>query len=294
MSKYTTSTTGNWGQSDECQYQKHALQVIYIRAYIEITRLLAQYEYAIHVNTCEEYVYETDGQTEKLLEGKIVKMTTTVSTYTHKLQAYKLRIESALKVQVHLKQEIKLLSIKCGEMDATVSSLDKVRDAIHVMGVCPGLGRLTFVIPKFTGDLPVRSFDLVSQSDADIDKELNELCEQHGQFTSLVQEGTSPTDIVKIIRAAETSELMLRSIEGLPTRNTAAVPLIGTCPNCAGDDDVDDSVVTHLSGHSRVCWDPEVSLDATRKRNDCSSGKKAVLCVEELTYGGVAALNQNQ
>jgi histone H3/H4 len=32
----------------ECQYQKQALQVVYIRAYVEITRLLAQYEVIIN------------------------------------------------------------------------------------------------------------------------------------------------------------------------------------------------------------------------------------------------------
>jgi hypothetical protein len=284
MSKYTTSTTGNWGASDECQYQKQSLQVIYIKAYIEITRLLAQYEYAIHQNTCEEYVYETEGQTEKLLEGKIVKMTTTVSTYTHKLEAYKQRIESAMKVQVHLKQEVKLLAVKCGEMDATVSSLDKVRDAIHVMGVCPGLGRLTFSIPKYTGKMPVRTWDLVHLDDATIDDAFNAMCAA-AQGSSLVQQSTSPDDIRTIWRAAETSELMLRSIENLPTRNTASVPLIGTCPNCAGDDDEAEGE-QHVSGHSRVCWDPDVPLDATRKRTDCSgvNGRKALLCVEELAY----------
>jgi hypothetical protein len=276
MSKYTTSTTGNWGESDECQYQKHALQVIYIRAYIEITRLLAEYEVLIHTTTCDDYVYETEGTEEKLLEGKIVKMTTTVSTYTHKLEAYKQRITSALKVQVHLKQEIKLLTIKCGEMDKTVSSLDKVRDAIQVMGVCPGLGRFVFSIPKYTGDMPSGSFDPVTDDDAITDRKLNELC------TQTVQVQDHPIQGIKYhYRAAETSELMLRSIENLPTKNTAAVPLMGTCPNCEGDDDDPDGQ-PHASGHARVCWDPTKPLDATRKRTDCSQGRKAVLCVEEV------------
>merc|ERR1740138_876215 len=110
MSKYTTSTTGNIGQSAECQYQKHALQVVYVRAYVEITRLLAQYETLIHSNTCDDYVWETEGGQEKILEGKLVKMTTVVSTYTHKLEAYKARIEQAVKLEVHLRAHISHLS----------------------------------------------------------------------------------------------------------------------------------------------------------------------------------------
>jgi hypothetical protein len=285
MSKYTTSTTGNWGESEECQYQKHILQVVYIKAYIEITRLLAQYEVVIHTHTCEDYVWETEGQTEKLLEGKMVKMTTTVSSYTHKLEQYQVRIKAAIKLEVSIRSHITLLTTKCGEMDATISSLDKVRDAIHVLGVCPGLGRLTFTLPQFTGQMLDGDFDTTAMTDASVDEKMNALCAANPP-NSLLQTQTSPgpVEVIYHYRAAETSEIMLRSIEGIPLRNTAAVPLLGTCPNCAGLDDEPDADVVHLSGHFRVCWDPEAALNAIQKRKDCSSGKKAVMCVKEQTY----------
>jgi hypothetical protein len=279
MSKYTTSTTGNVGQSAECQYQKHALQVVYVRAYVEITRLLAQYETLIHSNTCDDYVWETEGGQEKILEGKLVKMTTTVSSYTHKLEAYRSRIEHSMKLEGHLRQEITLLAQRCGEMEATVSSLDKVRDAIEVMGVCPGLGRITFVVPRYSGEAPIATFDLVNLTDAQIDQRLNNLCVQTLP-TPAVENG-----MTQLIRAAETSEFMLRSVDELPSNNIASVPLIGTCPNCEGDDDQQGGP-QHVSGHSRVCWDPSAQLDASSKRTDCTgwNGRKAVMCVSEVTY----------
>merc|ERR1719203_2457662 len=93
-------------------------------------------------------------------------------------------------------------------------------------------------------------------------------------------------------RAAETSEIMLRTVEGCPPTNTAEIPLMGTCPNCEGDDDeapapynphdgsaYDDSPPRHASGHARVCWDPAAPLTTEGRRTDCHGGKKAILCV---------------
>jgi hypothetical protein len=260
--------------------------VVYVRAYIELTRLLAQYEVSIHDHTCEDYVYETEGQTEKLLEGKIVKMTTTVTTYTHKLEAYRVRIEAAYRLQVQLRTHIVELTTQCGELDATVSSLDKVRDAIMVMGVCPGLGRLTFNIPEYTNQMLTESFNSTQLTDEEIDTAMNALCANSppdNMGLLQTQKKTSPIELTYVLRAAETSEIMLRSIEGMPSTNTAEIPLMGTCPNCAGDDDTGD-VPIHVSGHFRVCWDPSARLAQDTKRTDCTAGRKAVMCVREQTY----------
>jgi hypothetical protein len=317
--KFTTSTTGygtyttatssaeynaKVGESEECQYQKHALQVVYIRAYVEITRLLAEYEILIHEHSCSEYVRELEGSQEKALESKIVKMTTIVSSYTHKLEAYKLRIEGSYRLEVQMRSHIRILATRCGEMAATVSSLDKVRDAIHVLGVCPGLGRITFVIPKWTGQLlvvdwPALGLDWAALTDAQIDEELNRICADNAPVTtptpttpspvSLAQTSQGPQPaVVMIYRAAESSELMLRSIEGMPTRNEASVPLMGICPNCAGADDTPESLIQHASGHQRVCWDPDAVLDTFNKRKDCEGGRKAVMCVEDRDYAPLA------
>merc|ERR1712039_928387 len=77
------------------------------------------------------------------------------------------------------------------------------------------------------------------------------------------------------------SELMMKTIEGLPAVNTQTLPLIGTCPNCQGDED-EAGGPQHASGHARVCWDPQALIDTMNRRTDCSSGRKAILCTDAL------------
>jgi hypothetical protein len=265
------------------------LQVVYIRAYIELTRLLAEYEVIIHQHTCDDWVSQTEGAQEKILNNKMVKMTTTVSSFQHKLETYRMRLEAAYRLEVQLRAHIQNLITKCGEMDATVSSLNKVRDAIQVMGVCPGLGRITFNIPKFTGQILTGTFDTYTRTDAEIDAEMNQLCAANPPSSfSLAQSqsNSARAEITYLFRAAETSEIMLRAIENMPQTNTASIPLMGSCPNCDGSEDQEGSP-QHASGHFRVCWDPEVNLEHNTKRRDCSSGRKAVMCVAEQT------LNEN-
>jgi hypothetical protein len=211
----------------------------------------------------------------------MVKMTTTVSVFTHKLEAYRTRIQASFRLEVNLRSHIAALVSRCGEMTATVSSLDKVRDAIRVLGVCPGLGRLTFVIPKFTGQLLAEDFNSMASTDPEIDEAMNALCASNAPN----EEPPSPA-IKYIYRAAESSELLLRSIEDMPSSNTASVPLMGTCPNCEGTPDVPDGV-QHASLHSRICWDPDAEINGVTKRRDCSTGRKAVMCVQDRDYGDV-------
>jgi hypothetical protein len=260
------------------------LQAVYVKAYVELTRLLAQYEYELHGHTCEDFIYETEGKQEKMYEERQVKLTTTVHTYEHKLQAYQMRVKEAYHAEAVLRAHIKMLITRCKEMDATVSSLDKVRDAIHVLGVCPGLGALKFQIPRWTGVWEEAYFDTIQKTDQEIDAEMNALC------AAAHADDQFPDDhpgLRRIFRAAETSEILLRSLEDIPKINSAPTPLLATCPNCEGDEDeVDDDPDTpvHVSGHARVCWDPDAMLDHHGKRTGCSAGKKSVLCVEELSY----------
>jgi len=156
-------------------------------------------------------------------------------------------------------------------MDATVSSLDKVRDAIHVMALCPGLGRIQFITPSWEqNNFADVTIDSINNDDKGVDMQLEAACK--GLNSSF--------------RAVETSELMMKTVMGLPQTNTFSKPLIGTCPNCEGDDDEYDASgqpmgIEHASGHARVCWDPGAALDTLNRRTNCESGvAKVVLCVD--------------
>merc|ERR1719265_2269496 len=85
----------------------------------------------------------------------------------------------------------------------------------------------------------------------------------------------------KFVRSAETSEIAEQAVEGMPTSNTAKFALIGTCPGCEGDEDVDGGV-KHGSGHARICWAPGTSLSPKTQLQTCSKGQRALLCVLEI------------
>lgn len=301
---YTTSTgqftSGGVGSSPECQYQKQLLQATYIKAYIELTRLLAEYEQLIHTHNCEDWVYESEGQREKALREKQVVLVQTITSWEAKMHAYKVRLEEAYHAEFRLRTHIQSLTARCKEMDATVSSLDKVRDAIHIIGACPGLGTIEFRVPKWTGVWKKAFFDTISHPNAAIDEEMNALCNSDlvdagasSENPSLLDSqsrrtspGGSQLPNLGRIRAAEASEITLRSIEGMPSTNTAGAPLFGTCPHCDGDPD-DPEGEQHASGHSRVCWQDDAYLDMNSRNTDCSAGKKAVLCVEDYGFPGM-------
>merc|ERR1712217_593345 len=128
--------------------------------------------------------------------------------------------------------------------------------------------------------------DLVGLSDPDIDRHMGGMCKS----------------VNATWRAVETSELMLRTVDGLPQTNIWSVPVIGTCPNCEGDDDEYDilsgeffGTVQHQSGHSRVCWDPGATLDTKNRRTDCGSAtEKVVLCVDthDSVWGNITTFDQ--
>mmetsp|Transcript_78260 Transcript_78260/g.175410 ORF Transcript_78260/g.175410 Transcript_78260/m.175410 type:complete len:892 (-) Transcript_78260:84-2759(-) len=252
-----------------CDYQKQILQVTYIKAYVEITRLIAEYEVLITSHTCEDWVEQTEGQVEKEYKNKIEKYTVTVTSQAQKLETYKARISKAYSVEASLRLHIQQLTTRCHGMGATVSSLDKVRDAISVIGMCPGLGKITFSLPEWTGSWVQVEVDTINLSDDDVDAALNLACEQ-----------STANDPNQKVRAAETSEILLRSVKGMPNTNTASLPLMGPCPNCAGDNDETGGPV-HFSGHARICWDPGEELAGMTRRTDCTAGRKAVLCIQE-------------
>jgi len=259
LAGHTTPT-----DQESCKEVKEGLEQTYVKAYVELTRLVSHYENLVNSTTCEDAARETYKNRPEILKQKEDELRTLTSTLTEKIRSMKTRLEEVKNAEGLLRSQITVLTEKCQAMDDTVSSLDKVRDAIHVLEVCPGMSRAEFHIPVWTGTWVKGRFSSYQSTDAEVDAALNAKCQE-------VAPGS---------RAAETSEIEQKTIEGVPPTNTASVPLMGACPNCAGDLDVVDGP-QHMSGHSRVCWDPTEDLSAERRRTDCSTGEKAVLCVTD-------------
>merc|ERR1712217_362512 len=207
---------------ENCSYEIQIMQVVYIKAWLQITRLVAEYEWLIHSTSCPDYVKEVMVSKERRIKEKIEKITVKVTSWEQKLISYRARISAAYRAEAKLRIHIQQLSFKCQSMSATVSSLDHVRDAIHILGACPGLGRITFITPSWEGAFAFVKVDALTQDDQTMDLEMEDACK----------------DVNASYRAVETSELMLKTVTGLPQVNsnigqlTDGLSLIGTCPNC--------------------------------------------------------------
>merc|ERR1712039_994266 len=175
-SYHSWSNSSNWTKSyahssglyhslnkigENCSYQIQILQVVYIKAWLQITRLVAEYEWLIHSTSCPDYVKEVTVDRERRIKEKIEKLTVKVTSWEQKLLSYRARISAAYRAEAKLRIHIQQLSFKCTNMAATVSSLDKVRDAIHILGACPGLGRITFITPTWEGAYAKATLDAV-------------------------------------------------------------------------------------------------------------------------------------
>jgi len=253
---------------DVCAQEKEHLEEVYVETYEKITRQISEFEELVHETACEDATTQTANQRMKPLQDKVSQLSVSLTGLNENLASYRPRMELSNDAEGQLRTQITELIAKCETMDDTVETLDKVRDAIHVLKLCPpGTTAPKFHVPTWLGHWVKGAFNLVTTSDKEVDAKMNALCA--GQATS----GGTP------LRAAETSEIEQKSIAGMPVINSAPVPLIGTCPSCEGNLDDADSGVKHKSGHSRICWDPDAELSEQSARHDCSSGSKAVLCV---------------
>merc|ERR1712176_832238 len=112
MGSSTTSSQVN----QQCQFQQQSLQAVYTKAYIELTRLVAEYESSLHSSTCQDYVIQTSGSKEKVFQEKIEHLTATITQFSIKLESFRVRIEEAYRAENHLRIQITQLTQRCSEM----------------------------------------------------------------------------------------------------------------------------------------------------------------------------------
>jgi len=267
MGKLTADARGCIPLADEktCEKQKEQLEDTYVQAYVELARLIKEYE-----DLAEEEGPLSDGAKamnaakEEPLQDKADKLAAEQEEKLRQLEELRPRLEDMILAEQKLRDHIKDLSEKCQQLPDTESGLQKVREAIRALEACPGIGRAQFRIPKFTGEWVEITQDS-KKSDKDNDAAALQAC--------IAKYGKD-----KGVRVAEVSEILAHSVEGMPLTNTAPVALLGACPYCEGDDDSATSK-TNLAGHSRICWDAGVKLVRATRRKDCSMGQKAVMCV---------------
>lgn len=244
--------------SNECEKLKVSLQQTYVKAYVELSRMQVEYEELANSTACSASVHEQYKNQKTPLQDEADKLSGEINDKTEEMQTLRPRLQSAQASEVKLRDQVNQLTNQCAELSPTISALDSVRDAINALSACPGLKTVKFSLPKWTGKWVTFHQDSTAQTDTEQDKLMNSACNSD-------TEGS---------RAAEVGEIQEQTVQGIPNINSAPTPLLGACPACQGERD--DSF---QSGHSRVCWDPGVSLSMEHRRINCGAGKKAILCV---------------
>jgi uncharacterized coiled-coil DUF342 family protein len=244
--------------NEECEAEREALEKTYVKAYVELSRLKAEYEELANSTACFDGVNQQYNSRHPPLQQAADKLSSQINEKIHQLQGLRPRLESAKASETKLRNQVTALTAQCKNVGATVSDLDKVRDAIESLSECPGLSRVKFSMPKWVGTWATFEQDASAQDDAKQDQLMNSACIK-------LKAGS---------RAAEVGEIQEQTVEGIPASNTAPNPLMGACPSCSGADD--DS---YMSGHGRVCWPANAMLTLGERSTNCGTGKKAILCV---------------
>jgi hypothetical protein len=250
--------------NQSCMLQKSILEKAYVKAYVELARLIDEYDQMCSSNAEETALEDEYNNKKDPLQTENENLNNAIDKSTESLQGLKPKLQDALNAEARLRDHIQVLSNECSQLNATESSLDQVRLAIQALEACPGLVRPEFHIPEWVGNWT--TFQLDNQkTDLQNDDAMLAACQAaFGEET----------------RPAEVGEIEAHSIEGAPVmNNTADVPLLGACPRCEGRADNDTGLV-NAQGHARACWFPGTPLTAA-SRQDCSKNLKAIMCVTD-------------
>jgi hypothetical protein len=276
-----------------CGKQLDYLESTYVKAYVEISRLVAQYDRLINATSCEDEVNEDCALAKTPHSDKIAGLGTGMDNNRKKLEDLRPRLEAARETLDKLRDHVSLLTAKCHELPATNTALDKVRDVLYVLGECPGLGLPKFHVPLFIAWKLVRQPATSTGTDAEIDAAMATACSQ------FVKDGLTA-------RAAEVGEIGEQTIEGMPLTNTNTVAVVGKCTTtetggldtslCAGDQDptdIADVATPHASGHARKCWRKGEALDMTKVATDCSIGDGNIYAMCVVDRANADALSEH-
>lgn len=251
---------GEGPTAEECEEEKEKLHKVYVQTYVELSRLKNEYSELANSTACKDGTLTEYESQKNPLQEKIDELLKAIDEKIKKLAGLRPRLEDALEAEKKMREQIKRLASECGELPETISDLGKVRDAIQALSRCPGLARVEFHLPKWTGTWITFEQDATAMSDEKQDELMNAACSKKFAGT----------------RAAEVGEIEEQTVEGIPVTNTADVPLLGACPHCEGNDEA-----SYIDKHARLCWPSGKALNHKDKLKNCGKGLKAILCVED-------------
>jgi hypothetical protein len=250
----------------KCQEELEVLQKVYVKTYVDLARLIQSYEEKTTdgYEAAKEAIEDQCRDRREPLQEEASELSSKVSEKVQQLEELRPKLEDAIDAYHKLAEEVKRLTTECEALPETVSDLDKVRDAIKALSLCPGLNKARLIVPKWVGSFASFDESLAKLTDSEADELMMTICQQ--TF------GNQYPD--KVLRAASVAEMQAHSVLDLPLNNTAETPLVGPCPGCEGDADAETA-----SGHLRVCWKPGANLTSDERFTQCNAGQKSVACV---------------
>merc|ERR1719421_1857089 len=117
----------------ECKDQKEALEKTYVKAYVELARLTAEYAELSKSTACEDQVIATYEERAPALQEAAEKLSKLSTETAAKLKELRPRLDGATEADKKLRQQFRDLTDECENLPETISDLGKVRDAITAL-----------------------------------------------------------------------------------------------------------------------------------------------------------------
>jgi len=244
--------------AEECEEEKANLHKVYVKTYVELSRLKNEYDELANSTACVDGTMSQYEAQKTPLQAEIDEKLKAIDIKVKALQGLRPRLESASEAEKKMREQVRKVGDECGELPETISDLGKVRDAIQALSRCPGLSRMQFHLPVWTGKWATFDQDAKTQDDKKQDELMDAVCDKQ----------------VAGSRAAEVGEIEEQTVDQIPVTNTADNPLLGACPMCEGDE-----AEQFASKHMRLCWQPGKGLNHQDKSKNCEKGLKSILCV---------------
>jgi len=261
------------GNSTTCAAEKVELERVWTQTYKDLAQLITVYEDQVTRGyaACKAAVEDQFRDRRDPIATAAAETAREASEKTKVLEDLRPRLTDAIAAERKLRERVESLSDQCKMIPTTSSDLNKVRDAIKALSLCPGLTRVKLTIPAWVGSFITYSGAMPQKAnDEAIDKAMMQRCQSY--FNSSFP-GNS-------VRPASVGEIAQQAIDGLPAKNTGSTPLLGACPGCEGKPDQSDGP-QHISGHARICWQPDAALKTEAWNTDCSEGVVSIACVIE-------------
>merc|ERR1719428_595191 len=100
----------------ECEAEKDTLQKTYVKAYVELSRLKAEYEELANSTACADSILEQFKNRKTPLQKEADKLATSINEKVSELQSLRPRLDSALSSEEQLRKQVVKLTKQCDNL----------------------------------------------------------------------------------------------------------------------------------------------------------------------------------